>query len=169
MSATSARTEDRHRLRFRAIGEQDLEILYRVYASTRTDELNQTDWDEEQKEQFLRMQFNAQHSHYQEHFGSAQFLLILEGGEPIGRLYVDRRPDEIRVIDIALLPEHRRRGLGGALMRDLLDEGRGSGRAVRIHVEKFNPALRLYRRLGFRAIEDQGVYLFMEWVPGAPD
>lgn len=169
MSAKSVRTTERDRPGFRSIREQDQEVLYQVYASTRTEELNQTDWDDRQKEQFLRMQFDAQHNYYQEHFGSAEFLLILDGADPIGRLYVDRRLDEIRIIDIALLPEQRGRGLGGTLMRDLLDEGQASGRPVRIHVEKFNPALRLYQRLGFRAIEDQGVYLFMEWVPRAWD
>ena len=86
-------------------------------------------------------------------------------GEPIGRLYLDRREDELRLIDIALLPEFRGRGLGGSLMRGVLDEAREADKLVRIHVEQNNPAMRLYEWLGFEKIEDQGVYWLMEWRP----
>ena len=84
---------------------------------------------------------------------------------PIGRLYIDRSEDEIRLIDIALLPEHRGKGIGGSLMRQTLDEARLAGKPVRIHVEHNNPARRLYDRLGFRPVEDQGVYDLLEWRP----
>ena len=83
--------------------------------------------------------------------------------EPIGRLYVDRRTEEIRIIDIALLPEYRGKGVGSKLIRALLDEAEQERMPVRIHVERFNPALRLYRRLGFKVVEDEGVYYLMEW------
>ena len=149
----------------RPIEPEDRELLVRIYASTRADELAVVPWSEQQKEEFLRVQFDAQHKYYMEHFPRAAFDLILEGDEPIGRLYIDRRDDEIRLIDIALLPEHRGRGLGGAIMREILDEGAESGRLVRIHVEHDNPAMRLYHRLGFEKIEEQGVYHLMEWSP----
>ncbi len=136
-----------------------------LYASTRRDELASVDWDETQKESFLRQQFEAQHTFYSQHFDGAHFDVILLGDKPIGRLYVDRRDDEIRLIDIALLPEHRNSGIGSFLMRDLLSEAEKRGQPVRIHVEKFNPALRLYHRLGFEQIEDQGVYWLLEWRP----
>ena len=77
------------------------------------------------------------------------------------------RADEIRLIDIALLLEHRNAGIGARLLQDLLAEAAQAGKPVRIHVEKFNPALRLYERLGFTPIEDQGVYLLMQWSPDA--
>jgi ribosomal protein S18 acetylase RimI-like enzyme len=149
----------------RDAGPEDLPFLYRVYAGTRTEELDQTGWDEAQKEAFLRMQFEAQHRHYHEHFREASYQIVEREGHPIGRLYLDRRPDEIRIIDIALLPRERRAGIGGALMREILDEAAAAGKPVRIHVERNNPAMRLYHRLGFRQIEDQGVYLFMQWNP----
>ena len=150
---------------FRPIRDEDQEFLYQVYASTREDELAQVDWDEDRKQSFLRMQFRAQDTYYQDQFKSAEFRLILLDGEPIGRLYTDRREDEIRVIDIALLPQQRGAGIGTGLLRDLLAEGQAAGKPVRIHVERFNPALRLYERLGFKQIEDQGVYFLMEWTP----
>lgn len=149
----------------RSIAPEDRELLLEIYASTRAEEMAVVPWSEQQKQDFLRFQFDAQHKYYQEHFPRAAFDLILKDGEPIGRLYVDRREDEIRLIDIALLPEHRGSGLGGAIMREILEEGRESGLLVRIHVEHNNPAMRLYLRLGFEKIEEQGVYHLMEWSP----
>jgi ribosomal protein S18 acetylase RimI-like enzyme len=147
----------------RAARDSDIAFLYRLYASTREREMEMLEWTDQQKQQFLQMQFNAQHSYYHEHFGAAQFNIIEQDGVAIGRLYVDRRPAEIRIIDIALLPEHRAKGVGGALMRALITEAGECNRAVGIHVEHNNPALRLYRRLGFKHVRDEGVYYFMEW------
>ena len=148
--------------------DHDREFLYRVYASTREDELAVVPWTDAQREEFLRMQFAAQDSHYHTHFPDAAYDLVLRDGQPIGRLYVDRRPDELRILDIALLSEHRGGGIGTRLMRELLDEAARTGKAVRIHVEHNNPALRLYHRLGFTRVGDTGVYYLMERVPGGP-
>lgn len=153
----------------RPIRDDDRELLYRIYRSTREEEMALTGWSEDEVESFLRMQFGAQHAHYQEHFPDAQFDLILIGEEPVGRLYVHRRDDEIRIVDIALLTEHRRRGIGGALLRDLLDEGCRMRLPVRIHVERNNPALTLYERFGFVEIDEEGPYYLMERVPEGTD
>ena len=150
---------------FRPIRPEDEAFLYQVYASTREDELAQVPWDEGEKETFLSMQFKAQHQYYQEQFLNAEFQIILLDDRPIGRLYVDRRPDEIRLIDIALLPGERNGGIGTLLLKELLVEAAWVGKPVRIHVERFNPALRLYEQLGFSRIDDQGVYHLMECSP----
>lgn len=155
---------------FRPITDDDQELLYRVYASTREEELAVTPWSREEKEVFLRQQFNAQHQHYQQNYENATFDVILVEGEPAGRLYVDRRKEEHRIVDIALLPNHRGQGLGGGIMQNLLDEAAAAGKLVRIHVEKNNPARHLYDRLGFRKVEqeeEQPVYDLMEWKQGA--
>ena len=149
----------------RPIRPDDAAFLYEVYASTRTEELAVVDWDEAQKAAFLHMQFTAQHQFYQERYTRTDFLIILRDAVPVGRLYVARWQDEIRIVDIALLPPYRNTGIGTAILRDLLAEAAAAQKPVRIHVEKFNPALRLYERLGFAPIEDKGVYLFMEWSP----
>src|SRR5215211_5883167 len=116
-------------------------------------------------EAFLRRQFEAQDAHYREHYDGASFDVIEVDGEPAGRLYVARWEDEIRIMDIALLPEQRGAGIGTRLLRDLLDEGRRTGKRVSIHVEKHNRALRLYERLGFAPVADRGVYLLLERPP----
>jgi ribosomal protein S18 acetylase RimI-like enzyme len=148
----------------RPIRPADEAFLYQVYASTREEELAPLGWDEAQKHAFLRMQFTAQHRYYQATFPHASFDVILPAGRPIGRLYVDRREDEVCIVDIALLPEHRGAGIGGTLLRSVLAE---AGKPVRFHVEKNNPALRLYRRLGFAPVGDTGVYFRMEWQPAS--
>jgi ribosomal protein S18 acetylase RimI-like enzyme len=152
-------------IRFRPISPGDEPFLSRVYASTRVDELAVTDWDDAQKAAFLQMQFAAQHKFYQENYTDTDFLVILQDDTPIGRLYVARWKDEIRIVDIALLPTYRGTGIGTAILRDLLAEADDRRQPVRIHVERDNPALRLYQRLGFVLIEDKGVYLFMERRP----
>lgn len=148
---------------FRRVGEGDAAFLYDVYASTRQEELAPLGWSDAQRSAFLQQQFAAQDTHYRQHFGAADFLIILRGGAPVGRLYVDRRADELRIVDIALLPSHRGAGIGGAIMADLLREAATAGKAVRIHVEHNNRALRFYERLGFRRIGEAGVYFLMEW------
>jgi len=148
---------------FRDVEEGDRQFLLELYASTRAEELALVDWPQRQKDEFLRMQFEAQYRFYEEHFADARRWIIVANGADIGRLYLDRRPEEIRIIDIALLPAFRNRGIGTALLKDILAEGESSGKPIRIHVEHFNPALKLYQRLGFRRIGDTGVYYLMEW------
>jgi len=151
----------------RAISPDDEPFLRRVYASTREQELSIVPWDDAQKEAFLRMQFDAQHRYYQDQFPDASFEVILLEARPIGRLYVDRREDEIRVIDIALLPDVRGAGIGAALLGDLIAEARMGNKPVRIHVERANRAQSLYRRLGFLEIGENDFYYLMEWTPDA--
>lgn len=141
----------------------DADFLLSVYASTRAEELASTDWTPEQKDQFCRMQFQAQDAHYRLNYPGARFDVIMDGDTPVGRLYVDRWAAEIRIMDIALLPEHRGRGFGTHWLRQLQAEAAAAGKTLSIHVERFNPALRLYERLGFRLKEDKGVYLLLEW------
>jgi ribosomal protein S18 acetylase RimI-like enzyme len=147
----------------RPIAPEDDSFLAGVYASTRTEELAVTGWSDEEKAVFCRRQFDAQSAHYRENYPGASLQIIERDEIPIGRLYVAHWEREIRIMDIALLPEHRGAGLGTKLLRDLQEEARSAGKSLTIHVERFNPALRLYQRLGFQQIEDTGVYLLMRW------
>jgi GNAT superfamily N-acetyltransferase len=153
------------RVTLRTAGESDNAFLRDLYASLRADELRLVRWDDAQKEAFLRQQFDAQDRHYREHYTNATFDVIELGGEPVGRLYVARWDDEIRVMDIALLPVHRGAGIGTDLLSGLRDEGAREGKRVTIHVERQNPALRLYERLGFAPVADHGVYVLLESRP----
>jgi ribosomal protein S18 acetylase RimI-like enzyme len=155
-------------LSFRQVSETDRPFLFRLYASTRAEELAAVPWPQEQKLSFLQMQAHAQHTDYRRNYADADWLVIVRAGEDIGRLYLHRRKRAHHIIDIAFLPEHRGKGYGGALTADLLDEAAAAGMPMDIHVEKYNPAMRLYRRLGFTTAEDQGVYDLMRWTPPPP-
>jgi ribosomal protein S18 acetylase RimI-like enzyme len=114
---------------------------------------------------FLQMQFQAQRRCYLADYPGATLDVIELDDEPVGRLYVHRRENEIRIMDIALLPEFRRRGLGTRLLQSIQQEGGARQKPVTIHVEVFNPARWLYQRLGFREVGTNGVYLLMRWLP----
>ena len=145
-------------LSFRQMEESDLPFVAELYASTRREELAQTGWPPEMREAFLRQQHEAQHSHYSLHHSDADWLIIERGGHAIGRLYLREGPERVHVIDISLLPESRGQGIGGAILRDTIDYACGVGKQVSARVEKFNRARDLYERLGFRVIEDEGIY-----------
>ncbi|MEM7213548.1 MAG: GNAT family N-acetyltransferase [Pseudomonadota bacterium] len=150
-------------LSYRPASDSDRPLLARIYASTRADEVASTGWSPEQQQQFLQMQFEAQDAHYREHYPDALWLVIQKGILPAGRLYLEDWTRELRIIDIAILPEFRGKGWGEAILRDLMDATGATERNVSIHVEKTNPAMRLYTRLGFKTAEDKGVYDLMVW------
>jgi ribosomal protein S18 acetylase RimI-like enzyme len=154
-------------LTLRPATADDEPFLEKVYGGTRAAELATVPWTEEDKAAFVQMQFAAQAQYYREHYPNTSFDVILLDAEAVGRLYVARWTDEIRIVDIALLPEYCNRGIGTTLLRQLQSEANAAGKPLRIHVERFNPALKLYERLGFRQVEDRGVYLFLEWQRGA--
>jgi ribosomal protein S18 acetylase RimI-like enzyme len=149
--------------------DDDLPFLLRVYASTREEELRAVPWTPDQTEEFLRSQFELQHREYHRNHPDASFEVLLVDGAEAGRLYVRRTDDEVHVLDIALLPEFRDRGIGTALLHELMDEAAGAGRVASIYVEQTNRALSLYRRLGFEPVADQGIYMLMEWRPPGAD
>lgn len=147
--------------------DEDLLFSARVYASTREDELAATGWTAEAKQAFLAQQHDAQHRHYRQQYEGADWLIVEREGVPVGRLYRVQWAREIRIVDIALLPEGRGRGIGEAIVSAIQEEARALGKAVSIHVEKHNRARSLYLRLGFRVVGDAGVYDLMEWEASA--
>lgn len=144
---------------------EDLPFVRHLYCDLRWQELAQVaDWTDEQKVGFLALQYEAQRQHYARAYFDGEFLVIERNGEPIGRLYLYRGSSkDIRIIDIGLLSAVRNQGLGRAVLEAVFDEARAAGRTVSIHVEVFNPARRLYDRLGFVEIGEHGPYRLMEW------
>jgi ribosomal protein S18 acetylase RimI-like enzyme len=143
----------------------DGSFLAAVYASTRTEELARTGWPDEMKRQFLAHQFQAQDVDYRRNFPHAERLVIELDGEGVGRLYIVEQDDHLLMIDVALLPGWRGRGIGAAIFCDVMVQARAAAKPIRIHVEKSNPARRLYDRLGFAKVHDEGVYDLLEWSP----
>lgn len=123
-------------------------------------------WTDQQRNVFVQSQFDAQQDHYRTHYPTGIHCIILVDGRQVGRLYVARLAEEIRIIDITLLPRERNSGIGSYLLKQLMDEAKRAGKIARIFVEQFNPSLRLFERLGFSSSQQHGIHLLMEWYPG---
>jgi ribosomal protein S18 acetylase RimI-like enzyme len=153
---------DDPRISLRLVTDDDDIVLRRVYASTREEELALTDWSDDQKRNFVEMQYAAQQQSYSRYV-DAECFVVLHDADPVGRLYLQHRTDVLSIVDLSLLTAWRGVGIGGAILAALLKRAESEGKAVRMYVEKFNPALRLYLRHGFCQLEDKGVYLLLEW------
>jgi ribosomal protein S18 acetylase RimI-like enzyme len=145
----------------------DAAFVERLYIANRWDEVAPTGWSDHEKVSFLTQQQRFQVIHYQTYYGHAARGIITSHGEAIGRLYVLKMAGDIRIVDIAIMPEQRSRGIGTALILAVFDQARQDGSKVSIHVEQFNPARRLYDRLGFEPVGDKGIYTLMEWAPSS--
>jgi ribosomal protein S18 acetylase RimI-like enzyme len=146
----------------RPVQDSDNDFLLKVYGSTREQEMAQVPWTAEQKQQFVRMQWQAQTSHYAAQHPSASHQIICLEGTDAGRLYLDRTGEKFHILDITLLPEHRNRGAGSFLLREIVAEAKEAGKPVSIFVETFNPSLRLFQRLGFTPIQQEGFHLLLQ-------
>lgn len=145
--------------------EADYDFMRLLYHSTRVEEMQRFPLGDVEKTVFLDQQFAAQFQHYGLHYPTCERNIIEKDGRPIGRLWIDEWRDQIRLVDIALIPECRGSGIGSSLLHDVLARGRAAGKPVTIHVEAYNPALRLYQRLGFEKVDTNGVYFLMRWTP----
>jgi len=146
----------------RPVGPEDDDFLLAVYASTRAEEMALVPWTEQQREVFIRSQFSAQLDHYSKKYPAANHDVIVSNGRRVGRLYVARLDQEIRIVDITVLPAERNCGIGSYLIKQLLDEARRGEKVTRIYVEEFNPSLSLFQRLGFSLKEQHGIHLLLE-------
>jgi GNAT superfamily N-acetyltransferase len=151
-------------LKLRPIIRDDEEFLLSVYESTRADELAQVDWPEEQKKAFLKWQSERQRQEYEARYPSAEYDLIVIGDRPAGRIWIGTDDQQIRLLDIALLPEFQNRGAGTVLLHWLIEEATRANKPLRHMVFVLNnDAHRFYERLGFKVIEELGAYKHMEY------
>ena len=154
----------------RPVSGDDEEFLLSVYASTRADELAQVDWPAENKHAFLKWQFEQQRNEYHTRFPDAEYYVILISDRPAGRIWIGSDDHQIRLLDIALLPEFQNRGAGTLLLGWLMDEARTAGKPLRHMVFVLNnDAHRFYERLGFVMFEEFGAYKHMEFTPEKSD
>ncbi|NIF30166.1 GNAT family N-acetyltransferase [Pantoea sp. Tr-811] len=145
----------------RALETGDMGFIEHVYATSRALEMTHSGWPAEQIASFLKMQFNAQHQYYQQHFTHAEFCIVEADGERAGRLYTYFGRTCAVLIDIALLPHYQKHGIGSGLLEALLRRSDQLQLPVELSVEPYNPALQLYQRFGFQVIDQKGVYLRM--------
>ena len=158
-------TQTTSRITLRPVVPGDYDFLVQIYGSTRADEMAMVPWTDEQREAFVRSQFNAQQDHYGRKYPTASHDVILSNGRQVGHLYVARLEKEIRIVDLTLLPTERNYGMGSYLLKQLLEEAQRENKVTRIYVEEFNPSLSLFKRLGFNATEQEGFHVLMEHTP----
>jgi GNAT superfamily N-acetyltransferase len=155
------------KLILRPVTPEDEEFLIALYGGTRAAELAQAQWAEGQQEQFVRWQYGLQRREYESRFPDADYRVIVINDRPAGRIWVGRDDEQMRLLDIAIMPEFQNRGVGTLLLQRLIDEASQTNKVLRHMVFVLNnDAHRFYERLGFAIIEDFGAYKHMEWRPG---
>jgi ribosomal protein S18 acetylase RimI-like enzyme len=164
--ATKGAPGDAASVTLRAAAPEDEPFLFEVYQSTRVDELASLGWAAAQQEAFLRMQFTAQGLAYGAQFPAADQMIVLRDGLPVGRMLIDRSGEEVYLVDITLLAEHRGAGIGASLMRALQREAAAACQPLRLRVLKSSRAVRFYERLGFSKIDESSTHFKMEWHEG---
>ena len=149
----------------RPVTDEDREFLLSVYAAGREVELSLVPWDDGMKRSFIEHQYKAQDDHYRSYYENATHDVIIADGVPVGRLYLERTGKQIAILDIGVLPEFRTQGIASAIVRRLQDEARADGRHIRIYIESFNSADKLFSELGFEMTENDGGLRRFEWRP----
>jgi len=152
------------RVQLRPVTAEDDELLLAIYTSTRDEQLRQMGWAEEHIRMFVKMQWEAQTKHYRTHFTADEYIVLVDL-KPVGRIIVQRSDDEILLVDMAVLTEHRNKNIGSHLMRSLTEESDSGGKPIRLHVLKFSPAVRFYERFGFTKIREDVVNFEMQRQP----
>ena len=141
----------------------DETFLETVYAETRRGELVVLNWSREQENDFFKMQFRLQNQSYKMQFPNADYSVVELNKIPIGCLIVERA-GKIRLVNIALLPEFRSRGIGELLLKQLQAEAQTADKPLTLNVLKTNDrAVNLYKRCGFAVTGSDEFYLAMQW------
>jgi GNAT superfamily N-acetyltransferase len=148
---------------FRAVLKEDESFLFKVYRSTRLEELALTSWDQSQKDAFVRMQFTAQQLHYSQQYPKAEHLIVLLDALPIGRLYIANIETEFRIIDLTIMPDYRNTGIGTSILKELMEEAKSAALPLCIYVESFNRSHGLFERLEFAKTGENGYSDLLEW------
>lgn len=147
------------------VTSEDNDFLLRLYQSSRGDDLRELGWSEDRISEFLQMQHDAQRNFLATDYPNIIDQIVSLDGQAAGRLAVEQRPDEIRLIDIALVPERRNHGLGTYLIQQVQEHAQSTRLPLRLQVIRFNRAVGLFERLGFTRTSETGSHFQMEWSP----
>jgi RimJ/RimL family protein N-acetyltransferase len=153
-------------VKLRAVQPDDEEFLISVYASSREQELAMVPWTDEQRYVFAKFQFQAQLNYYQTEFPNSEHSIILSEGEPVGRLFIDRREAQIRILDITILTRHRGKGIGTPIIRHVMDLAGAAGKSVGINLDLFSTSQQTFERLGFKPTEKTDSHTLYVWQSG---
>jgi ribosomal protein S18 acetylase RimI-like enzyme len=150
-------------LTLRPTRTDDQEFLYRLFSLVYSEKLQLVPLSAEEKKTLVELMYQGFTRHYDSLAPASDDRLVLLNNESIGRMILLQTREEIRLADLAILPQYRGIGIGSALISQLQTESLMSKRPVHLQVGRFDRALRLYQRLGFYKIDTIGPYLHLEW------
>lgn len=156
-------SEIKKQISLRGVTPQDRDFLLQVYAAGREIEMSLLPFDDAQKLAFLVHQLDTQTAYYEEKFPHATHDIILVASEPVGRVYINRDDALISILDLAVLTEHRKKGVGTHIVESLQSEAADGHKRVGVYVETFNPSQKFFRDLGFELVESDEMNLYFEW------
>lgn len=150
---------------FRMIHDSDTAFLKKLYGDCRAQEFEAIAWSDRDRENFIALQFEAQDKSYKTTFVEAAHRIIQLDGADIGRLIINRTDQSFHIIDLSILSIYRGRGIGGDILKSIINEARVGSVPVSLSVIQNNPAISLYHRLGFQQTGVSGLYISMQWSP----
>ena len=153
-------------IQLRPVEEKDAAFIEAVYRTTREAELHLTNWSEHQKNAFISMQSAAQLADYKTKCPGARFQVIIYNKKDAGRFFTCETENDIRLLDITILPEFTGKGIGTNLLHRLIQRSTKVQKKISLYVLASSPAIKLYQRLGFIHIKSNGLYYYMEREPG---
>jgi GNAT superfamily N-acetyltransferase len=147
--------------------QQDEQFVYDVAYQVMHDHLHAHLWDPNIRHALLDLQVRSKNASYAAVHPGADYAIIMQDDQPVGRMIIDRSGEFYHLVDISIVPAHRGAGIGTRLVLALCMEAETIHKSVRLYVSITNPrAAELYKRLGFRVIEDQQTDILMERSPG---
>ncbi|MBZ5620035.1 MAG: GNAT family N-acetyltransferase [Acidobacteriia bacterium] len=146
---------------------QDEQFVYELAWQVMHDQLHAWRWDPNIRHALLDLQVRSKRNAYAAAHPHADYAIIMLDDQPVGHMIIDRSGEFYDLVDISILPKHRGAGIGTRLILALSMEAEMVHKNVRLYVSISNPrAADLYRRLGFRVIQDLETDLLMERTPG---
>lgn len=145
--------------------ENDSEFFMKLFAEIKSSELQLNTWPEPIRTQMINMQFNAYESYMNVEFPDNKDYLILYQSAKAGRLQLNTDEMGIRIINISLSPPYRNKGIGAKIINDLTLEANQKNKPIFLDVDKINPALNLYSRLGFKIVLENEIKFTMAYTP----
>jgi GNAT superfamily N-acetyltransferase len=138
----------------------DEPFLRELYETTRPDLAG---WEPAARAAFVDLQLQAQRREWKARYPGSTDELILSDGRPVGRIWVAWQAEACVLVDMILLPELRRSGIGTAIVREILAGAELRGLCVRVTVERTNaPSLSFCEKLGFELRSGDEVYVTLE-------
>ena len=154
---------------FREVRPSDEKFLKKLFRTTREREMEIAGLPEEERVKFVNFQFLARKQHYDEYFSSADNLIILSDGKPIGRHMLSRGKREYRLVLTEILPEYQKKGIGSRLVKDFLAEAAQADMPVRLQVQKYEAHLGFLLKLGFVKTGSSDYFIQLEWRASGDD